>query len=551
MKEMKSENYTLHELIEEVLKGRIVLPEFQRNFVWDANNIKELLVSILNGYFIGTMLMLEPLSENEALFALRLIEGVDKVNNNATIQPVVKVLLDGQQRTTALFYAIYEPNIPLRNSKYPYKFFLNIDKLLEKKFEEAIEVISAYRTRDIEEKKKRDEYVTFRDFLNPEELTLRLLQLNRFRNNIDIIKESTELANKFKNYRINIVQLPKDIDLEVIAETFERINRTGVPLSVFDLVVARLYKYEIKLRDLLEKAKKEYEAIRYIEEDLKKPEYILKVVALIRGKDIRRKSILNIEPENFEYFWERACKSLDKALSRIKDIRDGYGVLHMKWIPYEPMLILLAAILDFIDNKPQYKAPETYKKIDSWYWSSVFNERYQHSVDTMISKDFVSLKKWIENDSNVPEFIQKFNINEIDLETDNKNSAIYKGTLSLIILKGSLDFQTGEPPQFIIEKIQEDHIFPKSKFRHEKIDTVLNKTLISTNAQKSNKKPSEYFKELQGKHGKDKLFEILESHLIPKEALEDLLNDYFEPFLEKRKKDILKEIEERASLLSV
>jgi len=548
---MKSESYPLYKLIEEVLKGKIVLPEFQRNFVWDANDIKELLISILNGYFIGTMLMLEPLSTNEAPFALRLIEGVDKVNNNVTIQPVVNVLLDGQQRTTALFYAIYEPNISLKNSKYPYKFFLNIDKLLEKDFEEAIEVISAYRTRDIEERKKRDEYITFRDFLNTAQLTVRLVQLNKFGNNANIIEELAVLSEKFKTYEINIVQLSKDIDLEVIAETFERINRTGVPLSVFDLVVARLYKYGIKLRDLLEEAKKEYEAIRYIEEDLKKPEYILKVVALIRGKDIRRRSILNIEPENFEYFWERACKSLDKALSRIKDIRDGYGVLHMKWIPYEPMLILLAAILDFIDNKPQYKAPETYKKIDSWYWSSVFNERYQHSVDTMISKDFVSLKKWIENDSNIPEFIQKFNINEIDLEIDNKNSAIYKGVLSLIILKGSLDFQTGEPPQFIIKKIQEDHIFPKSKFHHKKIDTVLNKTLISTNAQKSNKNPSEYFKELQKKHGKDKLLEILESHLIPKEALEDLLNDYFEPFLEKRKKEILKEIKKHIEISEI
>jgi len=39
--------------------------------------------------------------------------------------------------------------------------------------------------------------------------------------------------------------------MEKIVETFERTNRTGKPLSVFDLTVARVYKYNINLRDLL------------------------------------------------------------------------------------------------------------------------------------------------------------------------------------------------------------------------------------------------------------------------------------------------------------
>jgi len=44
------------------------------------------------------------------------------------------------------------------------------------------------------------------------------------------------------NYQIHIVSLPRDTDLEKIVETFERINRTGEPLSIFELLTARLKK---------------------------------------------------------------------------------------------------------------------------------------------------------------------------------------------------------------------------------------------------------------------------------------------------------------------
>jgi len=70
------------------------------------------------------------------------------------------------------------------------------------------------------------------------------------------------------------------------------------------------------------------------------------------------------------------------------------------------------------------------------------------------------------------------------------SSAIHKGVLCLIVLAGALDFQTGQSPQFEIEKVQIDHTFPKSIFRDNK---VLVKTIISTNQKKLAKKSSKYF----------------------------------------------------------
>ena len=54
---------------------------------------------------------------------------------------------------------------------------------------------------------------------------------------------------------------------------------------------------------------------------------------------------------------------------------------------------------------------------------------------------------------------------------------------------------------------------------------ILNRTLISTNAEKTSKKPSEYFRKIYEEHGIERFKTILESHLIPEEAIDPLLND--------------------------
>src|SRR5579875_2531436 len=98
-------NPKVSDLISESESGTVVLPDFQRSFIWEPERIRELLVSVLGNYFLGTLLILQQFSDDSP-FALRLVEGVKQLNDSAQIQSFVKVLLDGQQRTTSLFYAL-------------------------------------------------------------------------------------------------------------------------------------------------------------------------------------------------------------------------------------------------------------------------------------------------------------------------------------------------------------------------------------------------------------------------------------------------------------
>jgi hypothetical protein len=53
----------------------------------------------------------------------------------------------------------------------------------------------------------------------------------------------------FKSYYIPCIVLPKKTSLAALAKIFETLNRTGVRLDVFDLMVAKLYPRGFHLRD--------------------------------------------------------------------------------------------------------------------------------------------------------------------------------------------------------------------------------------------------------------------------------------------------------------
>ncbi len=523
------------DLIGEAENGILVLPDFQRSFIWEPERVRELLVSVLGNYFVGSILILQQFSD-QSPFALKLVEGVMQTNSAAKKQSFVKVLLDGQQRITALFYALNEPGIHLNNTESSYRFYLNFDKALTEDWDSAVEAVNLSDKKRLSEASKNPRTVPFKTLKNLEELAERFQRDPQF-------AKIYKIASDFLNREIYTIELPKETTPERIVETFERINRTGKPLTAFELLTARLYKSGIKLRELLEAAEKDFRFTKQVE-----PDFITKVVTVLRGKEPKRKLILDLDPTNFPEDWERACESLDDAFTRLLDTKNGYGALDFdKWVPYSTMIVPLACLLDYIKtNKLESKT--NYDKIDRWYWISVFANRYDQAADSTSFSDVNAMKIWLSDDSKVPDFISNFDLMALDWRLEKQRSAIYRGVLNLVSLEGALDYQTGQPPQFDPKRTQDDHIFPKSVFR---VDAFPNRTLITKNQEKSDRVPSDYFKELLDKHGRSQLVAILKSHLIPEAALDSLLSDKIEDFLQMRSYTILNKIRSKVSLPEV
>ena len=86
----------ISEALHSIAKRDIVLPEFQREYVWNREQAKQLLVSLAKGYPVGGLLIWKTDTPPELK---NVGELPDKLGT-------MMVLLDGQQRLTTLHMLI-------------------------------------------------------------------------------------------------------------------------------------------------------------------------------------------------------------------------------------------------------------------------------------------------------------------------------------------------------------------------------------------------------------------------------------------------------------
>lgn len=375
-------------IVDQGYQGKVVIPEFQRSFLWSREDIEELLVSLLQGYFIGTFLLLDT-QPDRSLFPFRPIEGLKEINpsanpnNNST----VRLVLDGQQRITSLFYVLYEPPIPLRNTRNPYRFFFRPDLALDSDPTDAVIGISRAdkrRMAEIEALIQTHQAIPFSIYKDSSAFYRWLYNEQQFLQDEYARKVIEGFYSRFANFMVPVIALSPETGKDNIVNIFERINRTGISLSLFDLATARLYPKGIKLRDLWQAFARGNQAVIKVI----KAEFLLKVIALLQGKEPGKGALLDVigalDTDEFRERWETATEFITKAYQRITSTA-GYGTCDPKWIPYTTLIVPLAALLHWLEK--QGGGEGLYRKVDRWYWTSVFKQRYDQAVDTNTYKD--------------------------------------------------------------------------------------------------------------------------------------------------------------------
>ena len=207
-------------LIENILSwvstGEIAIPEIQRPFVWDSSKVRDLMDSLYQGYPIGYLISWQ--NPN-----VRLKDG--------SISKGKKILIDGQQRVTALTAAIlgeYVINQTYQRVKIKIAF-----NPIEERFEVQNPAILKDKTwlHDIAEtiNGKIDLFEVADNYfvLNPEVDKKQVR--NAFSTLINIPKK-----------QIGLIELSHDLDIETVTEIFIRINSKGVVLSQADFVMSKI-----------------------------------------------------------------------------------------------------------------------------------------------------------------------------------------------------------------------------------------------------------------------------------------------------------------------
>ncbi|MDR7534669.1 MAG: DUF262 domain-containing protein [Armatimonadota bacterium] len=536
-------------IMRDAYEGKVVIPEFQRSFVWAREDIEELLVSVLQGYFVGTFLMLDTPTDRP-MFPFRPVEGLQEVNGSARPHnhPTVRLVLDGQQRITSLFYVLYEPRIPLRNAKNPYRFFFRLDLALDADPSDAISGISQSDRRRIAEMERliaEDRAIPFSLLRDSSAFYKWFYKEQRFLQTEEEKVLVEGFYHRFQNFMVPVVALSAEAGKDNIVNIFERINRTGVTLSLFDLAVARLYLKQVGLRGLWEDFERSSpEAAKTV-----KPEFLLKVIAISRGREPRKSTLLDVidelSKEEFEAEWAAAAECVAEAYARTTAAKGGYGAFSPAWIPYSTVLVPLAVMLRKVSALRG--GAEMFQKVDRWYWASVFTQRYDSAVDTRSYSDVREMEDWLKGGS-APGWLAAVSPDGIDLSVDESRSALYRGLMCLVVLEGARDFMTGQVAN--LNDCHDDHIFPKSKFgKAHDVDLILNRTLISgaSNVMKGNHTPSGFLPKMLEKHGGDwrQVTATLASHLIPPAGVDALRRDDFDAFVEARRDALKARIQEK------
>ena len=594
MKEaQKPDHVSLNTLIERLREGRFVIPDFQREFEWKPWDIRELMRSIFLDYYIGSLLLWKGKKEN---FDALSCEAVYGFNGDGRSEYIV---LDGQQRLTALYYAFLAPDVPLPNRSNRAVYFMRVDKFMNEEYDEAFHYDWLSRRFS---KILNDREIQYAEHIFPLsvvgaggwELPNWVQGYEHYWKDAKSTAEAdgdSEAAQQAEvnavnarafgehlkgitdQYQISYIELDQELELDKVCDIFTQINSRGVRLDVFDLVNALLVPKGVQLKHMWRDAQTRLEFV----DTEKMNVYILQVMSIlrqaycspkylyflipgqekqVRGPDgMRRKEILVPDVNEFKVRWNQSVDALENAINLLRHPQE-FGAVSSNYLPYVSILPVFAALQAHVKASPPGLQLDAQRKIRHWYWASVFTNRYSGSVESTSSRDFLDLRAWIEDDVAEPALIREFKnrFRSMELRREVKRgTSVYNGVFNLLVLQGARDWITGNIPQH--DDLDDHHIVPSSwgakNLEGNLVHTILNRTPLTADTNRKvigEKLPNTYLPELIEQNSEKAVHAILESHFISPAALAILLRDPFTPddfeeFIAERQRTIQDAIE--------
>lgn len=212
--------YLLSNILSWVQSNEIAIPEIQRPFVWNSVKVRDLIDSLYRGYPIGYIIAWK--NPNVRL-------------RNGGVSEGKKILIDGQQRITALRAAVLGELVV--DKEYKEKRIIIAFNPIEEKFETLTPAIEkdVHWIPDISEILKIEGGIfdAVRDYKNKNRDVPP-----------DVIEKHIDKLLQIKNRQIGFIDLEPDLDIETVTDIFVRINSKGVVLGQADFVMSKIASYD-------------------------------------------------------------------------------------------------------------------------------------------------------------------------------------------------------------------------------------------------------------------------------------------------------------------
>ena len=533
----KPDSKKYSDLINEIQKGIIKVPKFQREFVWSIDKTAKLLDSILKGYPIGTFILWqtdERINDIKNVGNLEIPETPDGTK--------VQYVLDGQQRITSLFAAYLGAQIQKTGEKKVTDYsgiVVNLDKNLG---ENDDQVITAEPT--------GEKYISLFDVLNFSYSKARELSGEFSEEELELINA---YSTAFKTYEFSTVVLRKE-DIDSAIEVFTRINTGGQTLTLFEIMSAKTYDEEQRfdMQAKWESFIKELEAIKY---EGVSSTVVLSLLSLVlsRTKECKRKTILALDKQAIIDNWEDAISALKDSIDYF---RTTYRIPVSQLLPYDSLLVPFAYFYFLNKEKPE---SDQRKYLEEFFWRMSLSYRYSSSTESRLAQDIKRIDLILKN--------QRPDYSDIKVDLDSPKTLIdtnfsagnsyCKAVLCLLAYQEPKDFQ--DNGKVILDnswlKIASSknyhHFFPKKYLENNEIansNSLVNITFVSDRLNKRTiraRAPSSYVGDFSDENSD--INKALNSHFIDINGF-GIESDDYDTFLNERAKRIFAELKARIDL---
>lgn len=525
-RDIGTDDKKIQELVGLLEHDKFLIPTFQREFVWEPQNILKLWDSIFRFYPIGSILYWET---DSYLHTHRKLGGFEFPHDEDTVRKFKEwaYILDGQQRATALLISMLGGKEKIKDDKeFDYTLYFDATDAtfffaheLEKR-KSKVNPAFLIRLKNV----PKGEFLDFFEKVSTEPDISEEIKGN--------IKQ---LYRIFTDYRVSLIRI-KGVGVSEVCEIFERINQEGKKLDPVDIIVARTYRNEDpvtgrkgfylrdnlrKLREILISQGNRFQNI----EDLT----IVQMVAICLRKQetgtrksfgITPAALDNLTTSDLEDNWDNCQETILETIQMLCDLKiHGPDML--------PFSYLALPICYYLHSN---KSPNR-SIVRQWFWRTAFGrEDFRRASDVYeYCTEFFDRLESGEKPTVEPLTISRTRLIQAGY--------YYRGALSRAVLaflanQKPLDFS--DPRAEVLDNVylrlsqapNLHHIYPQNFLKtvgglasDAPIDSLMNICFLRavTNIKIGDKNPLHYFREYEAVQDFDR---ILESHLIPKEFIE-------------------------------
>jgi hypothetical protein len=475
-------------ILSQVDLGAMALPEFQRGYVWNRDQVRELITSLYRRYPVGSLLVWSTRTDQAS------------ARGDANLQPgYVELILDGQQRITSLYGVI--------RGRPPEFFQGNTQAFSGLYFNLASETFKFYSPLEM---KDDPLWVSVTDLMqqNVGPFTNRLLTAG-----VDPQKLGDYITRLNNVHAIQSVDLHaekvagEDKTIDVVVDIFNKVNSGGTKLSKGDLALAKICASWPEARERMrDRLKRWAEAGFYFDLD-----WLLRNVTTIATGQALFSGLSGISVADFQNGLQQAERSCNDLLNMLSA---RLGLDHDRVLGSRYAFPVMSRFLVQRGGKLGDIAEQN--RLLYWYIHSFLWGRFAGSTESALNQD---LRAIADGGDPLDQLIAQLRLWRGDLRVrpedfgGNSMGARFYPMLYLLtrVLKardwghGALELNAHMLGK--LNWLQVHHIFPKallyrSGYVRGEVNAIANFCFLTqqTNLEISDRQPDAYFEEVERRY---------------------------------------------------